>query len=943
MRHHPLQVLGSLTLATLALAQAARAQPPSVPSGVGQPLGQRQPVQKPDLPLDPADIVVDPDRILSGLNNWDFEQGLLGWVAGGTAFQEQPVQGDVILAARVRRVPLGGDYWNVPYPIGHHGEAWIGTAEDGQGDGATGTLTSKVFRLGPAQRFVSFLIGGDDGPDLRVELQARLPAQGAVDPAEVLCRTLPQACPPRTARRDGEFTVVRVATGRRSEVLRREVWDLASAPGLPEGTPARLKIVDQSRDGHLNVDDFRFSAVDPRPELLTVASGGAGPEYRDPFAPLWGFADLHAHPMAHLGFGGTLFFGQPDGPMASALSRDGDAAAHGEGGLGFCPLGGCVGNTFVSAFEDGTGHLNGGYPFFDGWPRFTSRIHQQMYVDWVRRAYQGGQRLMVALAVHNEQLASEFGNRPPFDDMTVYTRQVQAMRAFVERHRDFMEVALSPADARRIIQANKLAVVLGIEADFFGNCKREADCSDGQVTAELQRVRDLGVRYVFPVHVANNAFGGAAVYNERFNLFNRFARGDYLQVEDASRSGTEYRFGADADPVLSWYAAHLPVVANCGYYCPPDYSRIPGGHANVLGLTSRGRHLISELMRLGMLIDVDHLSQRATDELLALARERRPGTGPYPLSSGHTGFRDLAWRGAETASNSKRPSETLKRRDQVAALASLGGMVAPITEQGDIRPFGSAGPGDCARSSRSWASAYAYAVEASGGRAVGLGSDFNGLAGQPGPRFGTYACPGLEGDERRQGLRPAQVSAQSGGVRYATPISDTRPYRFEGSAYEGLDRDIWRAVAMWASGVRPTDPLDRTKNIARGFFAGSDDGELRCPEYVFAGNCPHERRAAFLVKTGRAPNSTDDPEVRRLHAQILPIWQRWQAMEGANPPLTRSAAGMRDFDINLDGLAHYGMLPDFLQDVKNGGADLRPLFRSAEGFVRMWEQAERVR
>ena len=34
--------------------------------------------------------------------------------------------------------------------------------------------------------------------------------------------------------------------------------------------------------------------------------------------------------------------------------------------------------------------------------------------------------------------------------------------------------------------------------------------------------------------------------------------------------------------------------------------------------------------------------------------------------------------------------------------------------------------------------------------------------------------------------------------------------------------------------------------------------------------------------------------------------------------MDRSTAGpIREFDYNLDGLAHYGMLPDLLQDLKN--------------------------
>jgi microsomal dipeptidase-like Zn-dependent dipeptidase len=52
----------------------------------------------------------------------------------------------------------------------------------------------------------------------------------------------------------------------------------------------------------------------------------------------------------------------------------------------------------------------------------------------------------------------------------------------------------------------------------------------------------------------------------------------------------------------------------------------------------------------------------------------------------------------------------------------------------------------------------------------------------------------------------------------------------------------------------------------------------------------------------------------------------------------------RTFDINTDGLAHYGMLPDFFLDVwlqyKVDG--LVPLFRGAEKFVKAWEIAENL-
>jgi microsomal dipeptidase-like Zn-dependent dipeptidase len=54
--------------------------------------------------------------------------------------------------------------------------------------------------------------------------------------------------------------------------------------------------------------------------------------------------------------------------------------------------------------------------------------------------------------------------------------------------------------------------------------------------------------------------------------------------------------------------------------------------------------------------------------------------------------------------------------------------------------------------------------------------------------------------------------------------------------------------------------------------------------------------------------------------------------------------GTRTLDFNTEGLVHIGLLPDLIEDARRDGltdADLEPLFRSAEAYIRMWETAER--
>lgn len=54
--------------------------------------------------------------------------------------------------------------------------------------------------------------------------------------------------------------------------------------------------------------------------------------------------------------------------------------------------------------------------------------------------------------------------------------------------------------------------------------------------------------------------------------------------------------------------------------------------------------------------------------------------------------------------------------------------------------------------------------------------------------------------------------------------------------------------------------------------------------------------------------------------------------------------GNRTLDFNMEGLVHIGLLPEVIEDVRGDGVtdeELEPFFKSAEGYIRMWEKAER--
>ncbi|HEX2574688.1 MAG TPA: membrane dipeptidase [Polyangia bacterium] len=822
------------------------------------------------------------------LDNWDFELGLQNWEKTGTAFDQQPTYGDNIITSRVRSLPLGGSYWRGTYhPVGHHGSKWIGTYErypgpsggyphgSIQGDGLVGTLTSKAFVLG--KNYITFLIaGGQDTTRLRVELLLK-DATGA----NILYS-------------DGVYGVVagKLATGHNSELFRRAWWDVQTL----KGRTVRIRIADESTGpwGHINVDDFRFQDASPladtvNPDGTVTASVYYGSDglYRDKTFPLWGFADLHTHPMSHLGFGKKLVHGAPDGDPAQALGNCN--CTHGGWGLdNTCgnyiraAVVNAVDEIFVYKTDNPHGdHQHDGYPYFSYWPHFTSITHQQMWHEWIRRAYDGGLRVMVALAVNNQLLAEAADGDLPKDDKASADLQIAEMKAFVSRHSDFMEIAYTPDGLRDIVRRNKLGIILGVEIDNIGNFNyATVGKSESAIRDEVRRLHGLGVRYMFPIHVVDNAFGGASVYVDLFNLGNRFSQvqplppnigayvqGTSFQVETAPDGRVTFRL----KPPLEWWLGlvlkaaiefieSIPnpipfdnlfrptmkeVLAGESeyqvvkyYFLTPDigqaqWGSVPGGHRNQKGLSTWGEIALNEMMRLGVMVDIDHMSERAANRAIEIASSI--GGGGYPVNSGHNGFRAMG-----------HGNENGRTEAQLDALARLGGMMGvgygygKATSRGrtvdDV--LGPPGPGrwtssqvdaTCGGSARAFAQNYLYAVETVGN--VAFGTDTNGLVSGPGPRYGA-------------------LSQLGGNYCYDQPLS---------------------------------------------------------------------QRVRYQGDTVGLPDAS----------QALP----------------RAKTGYKSWDINEEGVPHYGLMPDFLQDLSNVGVnaeDLTWLFRGAEAFARMWEKSVRA-
>lgn len=105
---------------------------------------------------------------------------------------------------------------------------------------------------------------------------------------------------------------------------------------------------------------------------------------------------------------------------------------------------------------------------------------------------------------------------------------------------------------------------------------------------------------------------------------------------------------------------------------------------------------------------------------------------------------------------------------------------------------------------------------------------------------------------------------------------------------------------------------------------------------------------AFLhVGIGSDANGLGPLPGVRATASDDPLQYPFTSYDGA-VVFDRQVTGDRAFDLNTDGVAHYGLYADWVADVQNHGGDGRDtamdmLFRSAEGYLRMWERAEGLR
>ena len=393
---------------------------------------------------------------------------------------------------------------------------------------------------------------------------------------------------------------------------------------------------------------------------------------------VFGFADMHLHITADMRAGGNVIYGETYDRFGINQALGHDDRAHGPDGSLVA-----TGNLLRHGSPAGT-HDTHGWPTFAGWPVHDTYTHQQTYYVWLKRMWEAGERLVVAQTVEDEPLCKLEPLRTHSCDETATVKlqiaRLRGLQRYVDAQsggagRGWFRLVYSPQQARRVIERGKLAVLIGMESSDALGCSEVAglpQCTRAEIDSRLDDLYRLGLRSIFIAHWVDNAFAGAALQSG--------ATGQFISAMQVEETGQPFATG------------------HCAGADEAD------GTCNSKGLTDLGRYLVGRLIAKHMLIEADHLSQKARASVLAIAEANH-----YPLVSSHTGTGGQ-WTAAQ-----------LRRLYALGGLASARPATAPELARTIFRFKGYVSPGH-------------YFC-------VGLGSDTGGFNATPGPRSDARAHP----------------------------------------------------------------------------------------------------------------------------------------------------------------------------------------------------------
>jgi microsomal dipeptidase-like Zn-dependent dipeptidase len=625
---------------------------------------------------------------------------------------------------------------------------------------------------------------------------------------------------------------------------------------------------------------------------------------------VWGFADLHTHPATHLGFGADengnngLRWGKPaDDDALNVLTTSKslgpcDTSTHNPGAIDLVQQ--QSDSKIMNMFQAGTVHLpytdNGqGDNSFASWPASVSILHEQMDITGTRRAFEGGLRLLF-VSVTDDELISALWNQK-FNALgqspPVHDPKFDLNRAVVQLSYIQNLIAANSSWMQIVttpFQARQ-AINTGHLAVVLSLELDNLSPSDIQYL-----VQNFNVRHVIPIHLTDNPwYGGTAVYMDQFNSENNFFIGSFYDVS----TDNNVNFQLGTPQVLA--GATISSAAGGVTGAAVD---IGGGILIALGATGPFGWLVDSILVATGVVAVFNSNN---------------------LPNGAFGYAPVAASNPPTYPTNDVNSIGLNKTNFRALMQMQCGN-APCALLLDVAHMGERSAGDAL----DLAELYNYPLMDShtGLRCDGLEapSPVTQVSCQPGSSSELPALPSPNSpgspqiNERSLPLSQLLRISKLGGVIGLGLVSGG-----EGSG--GSDPD---PVATWAQNYATALSFMGGHSVA----LGSDTNGLS--PLIQSDPPGTQTYQPITVQASFGPPAGDAP------------------MQQFASALQQFSLGQKNYLLQQDGIASYGLLPDFIQGVWNAiqgtihgtatrvaGADsstVQALYNSAEDTIEMWEK-----
>lgn len=605
------------------------------------------------------------------------------------------------------------------------------------------------------------------------------------------------------------------------------------------------------------------------------------------FGRVGGAIDGHMHWMTFEYFGGRFHCGKPWDAFGITRALPDCAGIEGPRGTA------AVFQNFLNYGNPVRVHDTRGYPFLTE-TKNTNLTREGTYWRWVQRAYLGGLRLMVMSINENRVLCSLQPQKvTDCDEMATVRRgldDIRALQGYADAQaggagKGFFQIVTDPYEARRVINQGRMAVVLEIEISEPFGCRGWAapSCDRAQIDRELDDLYKRGVRSALLLNKYDNPLTGvrfdSGAQGVLINVGNRVSAGSFWSAKTCSE-GLRDNPIATADPGL---LTALTALTGVTLPPPPLYPKQP--HCNTRGLTSLGEHTVNALMDKRMIVNPDHMSQKAVDQTLTLL-ERRGYSG---VISPHGWMDPGNW----------------------PRLWKLGGLAFPGHSNAD-------------QYVKEWETYRPKSTPFTFG--WGYGADLGGLSTQPGAGALTYPFkgldPGVTFERQVTGQRTFDYAKEGVATygQYADWLADLK--RVGGSR---LAEDLWNGaeayLEMWerADGVKSPACAARKQGLTRTLKLGATFSSV----LTRAGQPQQRERAWSWCVSGAGNPRAADVAVFGADGRVALVGSTAQGRRTSGlPPVGRKVGGKAR--IVVRGRAAYEVRGGRVRTVGIGANGTRP-------------------